>query len=99
MAGGDWNGLDSAAWGSHVYYSIVAGFAKTKSRPITLSKFAAHDGRPDTAPDFYSENPAQHRYPIHWTGDNVNLQASVETMVDAGIHSFKPYVHSDCGKA
>merc|ERR1712113_736403 len=48
-------------------------------------------------PEQGSEHPSHHRYPVHWTGDNVNLQASVESMVDAGLHSFKPYVHSDCG--
>ena len=25
------------------------------------------------------------------------LQASVQSMVDSGVHGFKPFVHSDCG--
>ena len=71
------------------------------------------------------QHPAQHRYPVWWTGDGVVLvrssrltytyltqfnrlipldfplfssqQASVQSMVDSGVHDFKPYVHSDCG--
>jgi alpha-glucosidase (family GH31 glycosyl hydrolase) len=43
------------------------------------------------------EHPSQHRYPVWWTGDGVNLQASIQSMVDNGVHDFKPYVHSDCG--
>lgn len=35
--------------------------------------------------------------PAWWPGDYVDLKASVESMVDAGVHGFKPYVHSDCG--
>ena len=27
----------------------------------------------------------------------MGLQASVESMVNAGVHDFKPFVHSDCG--
>jgi hypothetical protein len=45
----------------------------------------------------HQESPAQHRYPVWWTGDGVPLQGSVESMVDAGVHDFKVYVHSDCG--
>lgn len=43
------------------------------------------------------QHPAQHRFPVWWTGDGVNLQASVESMVDSGVYDFKPFVHSDCG--
>eukprot|EP01052_Picozoa_sp_SAG31_P010296 SAG31_NODE_560_length_14088_cov_10.467010_5_plen_223_part_00 len=39
------------------------------------------------------QHPAQHRYPVWWTGDGVNLEASVESMVDSGLYDFKPYVH------
>jgi hypothetical protein len=28
------------------------------------------------------QHPAQHRYPVWWTGDGVDLEASVESMVD-----------------
>ena len=30
-------------------------------------------------------------------GDGVNLEASVESMVDSGVYDLKPFVHSDCG--
>jgi hypothetical protein len=45
----------------------------------------------------HQESPAQHRFPVWWTGDGVPLQGSVQSMVDSGVHDFKPYVHSDCG--
>ena len=27
----------------------------------------------------------------------VTIRPSIESMVDAGVHGLKPYVHSDCG--
>ena len=103
---GVWEGLDNAAWGSHVYYTNVAAVDKARDakndtwyggRPITLTKFGLPDWRPGMAYDGAAESPAQHRYPVWWTGDGVNLQASIESMVDGGVHGFKPFVHSDCG--
>ncbi|CAK0793240.1 unnamed protein product [Prorocentrum cordatum] len=104
---GNWLGLGNAAWGSHVYFTIVDRFHRMlgsrgtdNSRGVTLTKFARDDARPGSGPKGSNrppESPAQHRYPVWWTGDNVNLQASVESMVDAGVHDFKPFVHSDCG--
>lgn len=44
-----------------------------------------------------AESPAQHRYPVWWTGDMVDLEASTESMVNSGLHDMKPFVHSDCG--
>jgi len=44
-----------------------------------------------------AESPAHHRYPVWWTGDGVDLQGSVQSMVDSGVHNLKPFVHSDCG--
>jgi hypothetical protein len=104
---GVWEGLDNAAWGSHVYFNAVSHFDKTVrdkegdkfygGRPITLTKFGKPDWRPGMDPVGHAESPAQHRYPVWWTGDGVDLQASVESMVDAGLYDFKPFVHSDCG--
>jgi alpha-glucosidase (family GH31 glycosyl hydrolase) len=34
---------------------------------------------------------------VWWTGDSVQLDAAVQSMVDSGVHAMKPYVHSDCG--
>ena len=230
-----WEGLDNAAWGSHIYYASVAAVDQMRTqagdtwyggRPMTLTKFGLPDWRPGMDPVHAAESPAQHRFPVcecpprlpfasllppharrsrlsvpsrqptqpvylgcisgasrvylgcisgvsravphprashpaferaphasappcpptagracthqcqptagracvhglpkgahthahahahghmhmlmhmraraaaGWTGDGVNLQASVESMVDSGVHGFKPYVHSDCG--
>ena len=102
-----WQGLDNAAWGSHIYYSSVEHYDKTVrdakgdafygGRPMTLTKFGLPDWRPGMDAAAAAESPAQHRFPVWWTGDGVNLQASVQSMVDSGVHGFKPFVHSDCG--
>lgn len=126
-----WEGLDSAAWGSHVYFRSIEVYDRFVcdrvgddfyGRPVLLSKFTcgdpggrwgplnwgqisqwAPDGRVGPTngtmedPRGHSQSPSQHRYPVWWTGDYVSLQASVESMVDSGLHDFKPYVHSDCG--
>lgn len=97
---GNWLGLDNAAWGSHVYFESVSQFYKAKGsnfRPITLTKFARPDWKPDMASILHAEHPAHHRFPVWWTGDGVDLKASIQSMVDSGVHDFKPYVHSDCG--
>ena len=49
------------------------------SRPMTLTKFGLPDWRPGMAYEGAAESPAQHRYPVWWTGDGVDLQASIET--------------------
>jgi hypothetical protein len=69
----------------------------SNTRPVTLSKQASPDWRTDLDTSGAAESPAHHRYPVWWTGDWVDLMASVQSMVDAGLHHFKPYVHSDCG--
>ena len=102
---GNWEGLDNAAWGSHVYYSTVAQYDKVREakgdtwyeKPMTLTKFGLPDWRPGMDPVMHQESPAMHRFPVWWTGDGVPLQGSVESMVDSGVHDFKTYVHSDCG--
>lgn len=104
---GEWDGLSNAEWGSHLYFSVAKYFDENVrdkhgddwygGRPMTLSKFAlfqGHDGWQDT---MYAAHSAQHRYPVWWSGDGVNLKTSVSTMVDGGVHHLKPFVHSDCG--
>lgn len=104
--GGNFDGMYNYEWGSHVYWESVAAYDKTVrdprgdsfySRPMTLSKFAGNDWRAGMDPKQAATNPSHHRYPVWWTGDGVELQGSVESMVDASLHHFKPYVHSDCG--
>eukprot|EP00038_Savillea_parva_P031202 m.83735 g.83735 ORF g.83735 m.83735 type:complete len:895 (+) comp9559_c0_seq1:81-2765(+) len=107
ITSGHWDGLDNAAWGSHVYFNAVEQFDQRVrdpagddfygGRPMTLTKFGLPDWRPDLPSVFHQESPAQHRFPVWWTGDGVPLQGSVQSMVDCGVHDFKPYVHSDCG--
>jgi hypothetical protein len=97
---GNWLGLDNAAWGSHVYFETVTKYYQSINsnfRPMTLTKFARPDWRPNMDSTGCSEHPSHHRYPVWWTGDGVNLEASVQSMVDNGVHNFKPFVHSDCG--
>merc|ERR1711871_775339 len=107
VTSGIWDGLDNAAWGSHIYYKSAEIFDRTVrdkagddfygGRPMALTKFGLPDWRPGMPSLGHQESPAQHRYPVWWTGDGVSLQASVESMVDSGVHDFKAYVHSDCG--
>ena len=47
--------------------------------------------------DVVHEHASHHRYAIWWTGDGVPLEGSIESMVDAGVHDMKAYLHSDCG--
>eukprot|EP01052_Picozoa_sp_SAG31_P025602 SAG31_NODE_2253_length_6075_cov_2.406459_2_plen_859_part_00 len=105
----DWRGLDNTAWGSHLYYTTAAQFLRQRrnlsfaenkffqQRPLALTKFGLPDWRGGLNPIMQQESPAHHRYPVWWTGDGVDLRGSVESMVDAGVHGLKPYVHSDCG--
>ena len=64
---------------------------------MALTKFGGPDWSAGRPPEDAATHPSQHRYPVWWTGDGVTLQGSVESMVDAGLHHFKPFVHSDCG--
>ena len=101
--GGFWQGMDNAAWGSHLFFSTVQYVDRARSqdswwgRPMILSKFAKPDWRPGMDPKGHAESPSHHRYPVWWTGDYVDLEASLESMVDAGLYDLKPFVHSDCG--
>lgn len=105
--GADWEGLDNAVWGSYVFYKVAEVFGRNVSNkncqacsndpPLSLTKVAPADWRPGQDAVGHQEHPAHHRFPVWWTGDGVPLQASVESMVDAGVHGFKPFVHSDCG--
>lgn len=102
---GNWEGLDNAAWGSHLYYTTAVQVDKVRAgkndtfyeRPLALTKFGLPDWRPGMDPMMHQESPAMHRYPVWWTGDGVPLQGAVESTVNSGVHDFKTYVHSDCG--
>ena len=101
--GSDWEGMSNRVWGSHVYYETVRVFndnnpdrmhTASMKRGMALTKYADANMHPGLV---QHQHPAQHRYPVWWTGDGVDLEASVESMVDSGLYDFKPYVHSDCG--
>eukprot|EP00928_Gymnodinium_smaydae_P034068 TRINITY_DN24225_c0_g1_i1.p1 TRINITY_DN24225_c0_g1~~TRINITY_DN24225_c0_g1_i1.p1 ORF type:complete len:880 (-),score=38.86 TRINITY_DN24225_c0_g1_i1:6-2645(-) len=101
-AGDAMEGLTGYAWGSHVYYKsneVVQQKVKDKfrQRPIALSKFAVIDWRTGLGSTGSDTSPAQHRFPVWWTGEWVDLYGSVESMVNSGVHSFMPFVHSDFG--
>mgnify|MGYP003335261444 CR=1 FL=1 len=101
--GGAWFGLDNRVWGSHLYYTISQQYnlvnphrehTLAPGRPLALTKYAVDNMKPGLA---QGHHPAHHRFPVWWTGDNVPLEGSIESMVDSGVHGFMPYVHSDCG--
>ena len=89
---------DSSVGGSTSSEALGTAGLHASQLPIALSKFATPDWRSLGAdPRQAAESPAQHRYPVWWTGDMVGIGPSVQAMVDAGVHGLKPYVHSDCG--
>jgi hypothetical protein len=101
--GADWDGMSNRVWGSHLYFTTVEIFNKLNptrahtmplDRPMALTKYADANMHPGLV---QHQHPAQHRYPVWWTGDGVSLEASIQSMVDSGVSDFKPYVHSDCG--
>ena len=101
--GASWQGMDNRVWGSHVYYETIRQYniqnpnrkhTTAPQRPVSLTKYADANMVPGLV---QHQHPAQHRYPVWWTGDGVVLQASVQSMVDSGVYDLKPYVHSDCG--
>eukprot|EP01047_Picozoa_sp_COSAG01_P024185 COSAG01_NODE_1487_length_10136_cov_8.813390_4_plen_96_part_00 len=68
-----WEGLDNAAWGSHLYYTTAAQYDKhTRAkkgdhfyeRPLSLTKFALPDWRAGMDAIMHQESPAHHRYPV-----------------------------------
>ena len=98
--GSSWCGLDNRVWGSHLYYTISEQYNLINSqrkhtlapgRPLALTKYAVMNMKPKLA---QLHHPAHHRFPVWWTGDNVPLEGSIESMVDSGVHGFMPYVSS-----
>ena len=98
--GVSWCGLDNRVWGSHLYYTIVQQYnlinphrehTLSIDRPLALTKYAVNNKQPGA---MQSHHPSHHRYPVWWTGDNVPLEGSIESMVDSGVHGFMPYASS-----
>jgi hypothetical protein len=96
--GRPWYGMDNRVWGSHLYYTISQQYNLVNShrehtlepgRPLALTKYAVNNMQPGLV---QQHHPAHHRFPVWWTGDNVPLEGSIESMVDSGVHGFMPYV-------
>ena len=68
---------------AHVYVPTLTPSSAARSRG-TDADANMHPGL------VQHQHPAQHRYPVWWTGDGVDLEASVESMVDSGVYDFKP---------
>ena len=77
-----WDGMDNRVWGSHLYYTTVEVYNKmnpnrehtaSMDRPMALTKYADGNMRPGLV---QHQHPAHHRFPVWWTGDGVNLEAS-----------------------
>ena len=85
--------LDHLVWGQEIFRSVTATYNKqhgprNKTKPfdtLTLSMYS-------------SAHPAEHRFPVWWTGDVVYtmLLDNIHKSVDGGL-SLQPYVHPDCG--
>eukprot|EP00040_Diaphanoeca_grandis_P012991 m.65720 g.65720 ORF g.65720 m.65720 type:complete len:903 (-) comp23596_c0_seq1:497-3205(-) len=85
--------VDHLVWGQEIYRSVLDYYnaeygPRNKTKPfktLTLSMYS-------------SSHPAEHRFPVWWTGDVVYtmLLDNVHKMVDGGLN-LQPYVHPDCG--
>lgn len=83
-------------WGQRLYHDITMRFIPER-RPLILSNAAGieHGYRA------FPPHPAEHRYPIWWTGDTAArwdyLRLGIMNSVDYGIIGLMPYVHEDIG--
>jgi len=83
-------------WGQKLYHDITQNYHPEK-RPLILSNVAGilHGYR------VFPPHPAEHRYPVWWTGDTVArwdyLRRGIENSVDYGLIGLMPYVHEDLG--
>ncbi|MGD9091753.1 MAG: glycoside hydrolase family 31 protein [Anaerolineales bacterium] len=90
------DGLPRDVWGQRLYHDITERFRPEK-RPVIMSNVAGieHGKR------IFPAHPAEHRYPIWWTGDTYAqwdyLRWGIENGVDYGILGLMPYVNEDLG--
>lgn len=85
--------VDHLVWGQEIFRSVLAHYTavngpRNATKPfetVSLSMFS-------------SQHPAEHRFPVWWTGDVVYtmLLDNVHKMVNGGL-DLQPYVHPDCG--
>jgi hypothetical protein len=90
-------------WGSHAYYSVAAavkakyGEDRGSKRPLAFSRDNGPNWRQDMPSSQGNAVAAHHRHHVWWARDGTSLMSGVKTMVDEGVHDFRPFVHSDCG--
>jgi len=83
-------------WGQRLYHDITARFRPAR-RPLIMSNVAGIEHGKRLTP----AHPAEHRYPIWWTGDTAArwdfLRLGMQNAVDYGTAGLMPYVHEDLG--
>lgn len=90
------DGLPRDVWGQRLYHDITRRF-RPERRPMIMSNVAGieHGKR------IFPTHPAEHRFPIWWTGDTYALwdylRLGIENGVDYGIIGLMPYVNEDLG--
>lgn len=83
-------------WGQRLYRDITMRF-RPERRPLIMSNVAGieHGYRA------FPPHPAEHRFPIWWTGDTAArwdyLRLGIINNIDYGIIGLMPYVHEDIG--
>ncbi len=85
--------VDHLVWGQEIFRSITAHYNKVYGPRNTSKPFSTL-----TLSMYSSAHPAEHRFPVWWTGDVVYTQLldNIKKMVNGGL-SLQPYVHPDCG--
>ena len=61
---GDWEGLSSEVWGSHLYYNTMRRFNNGSSRPLALSRNGGGNWRAGMSSESVAGVAAHHRYPV-----------------------------------
>jgi hypothetical protein len=90
------DGLPRDVWGQRLYHDITKRF-RPERRPAIMSNVAGieHGKR------VFPAHPAEHRFPIWWTGDTYAqwdyLRWGIENGVDYGLLGLMPYVNEDLG--
>lgn len=89
---GDWEGLSSEVWGSHLYYDTMRRFNSSSSRrPLALSRNGGGNWRAGMSSESVAGVAAHHRYPVcescpdRSTATAVLLKLGIRT----ALHAFK----------
>ena len=89
-------GIRKEVWGMRLYHDITQAYYPER-RPLIMSNV---DGI-DNGFWNYPSDPASHRFPVWWTGDQQSewlyLEMGVANGVNSGILRMMPYVNEDLG--